>query len=94
MLAGIYLAAKGPYDFSDFFVTFGLVVLVALLIMGGVFFGPNEAKAQALAERDLAAGGSLSDEYRAAAGKIAKVGAASGVAILLATLFMATHLGA
>ena len=92
LLAGIYMAAKGPYDFSDAFVSAGLAIVLVLLGLGGAFFGPHEVRAAALAERDLAAAregaAQFSDEYRAVAVRIAAVGAFANLLVLAAVFLM------
>jgi uncharacterized membrane protein len=92
LLAGIYLAAAGPYGFGDTFVSIGIVVIVLLLGIGGAFFAPSERKAAELAERDIsaAAGGqvSLSAEYDAIAGRLRLVGILSAVLVLVAVFLM------
>jgi uncharacterized membrane protein len=93
LLAGIYLALKSPvYDFSDWWVGVGLVVIVVLLAMGGMFFSPNEAKLAELAERDIAASGdgepAFSPEYEALLSRVGMVGALSSLSVLVAIVVM------
>jgi hypothetical protein len=92
LLAGIYLAAEGPYDFGDGFVSAGLAIIVILLGLGGAFFSPHEGRAAALAERDLAAAREgpvqFSDEYLAVARRIATVGAGASLLVLVAVFLM------
>jgi len=92
LVAGLYLASAGPYDFSDKFVTLGMVIIAALLGLGGAFFSPNERKAAELAERDIAAstGGEvqLSAEYLAVAQRLKIVGAVAGLLVLAAVFLM------
>src|ERR1700704_3908067 len=68
LLAGIYLASK-LHVWSDFYVQWGLAVIVLLGALGGVFFAPRERKLAALAERDVAAAGdgevTFGAEYKA-----------------------------
>jgi uncharacterized membrane protein len=92
LIAGIYLAASGPFDFGSTFVTIGLVIVVVLLGLGGAFFAPTERKAAELAQRDIdaAAGGAitLSADYQAVAGRLRLVGIISNVLILVAVFVM------
>ena len=92
LVAGLYLASTGPYDFGSSFVTLGIVIVAALLGLGGAFFSPHERKAAELAERDIAAstGGEvlLSAEYQAVARRLQIVGAASGLLVLVAVFLM------
>jgi hypothetical protein len=92
LLAGAYLASDRDL-WSEVWVTVPLVILVALLIAGGAFFGPTEQKAAQLAQRDVDAAGDgpvqLSDEYQAVMKRIAGVGALSSLLVLVAVFFMA-----
>lgn len=92
LLAGIYLAAAGPFDFGSTFVSAGIVIIVVLLGLGGAFFAPTERKAAELAERDIAASGdgtvTLSPEYQAVANRLKVVGASSSLLVLVALFLM------
>ena len=92
LIAGIYLVAAGNYNFSDVFVSAGILIIVALLGAGGAFFSPNGVKAAELAERDIAAAGTgeivFSDEYNAIAKRLATVGIAANVLVILALFLM------
>jgi hypothetical protein len=97
LLAGFYLASDRDY-MGKVWVIVPLIILIALLGLGGAFFGPNEKRASELAARDVAAAGSngtvtLSPEYTALAGRIAKVGALASLLILVAIFFMAAKPG-
>ena len=67
LATGIYMVLAGVYDFGDTFVGVGIVIVIVLGALGGVYFSRKEARLQALAERDVAAarGGkvTLSREY-------------------------------
>jgi uncharacterized membrane protein len=93
VIAGIYLASKLS-SFSQFYVQFGFVAAIALGGIASGFLAPKQGQLAALAERDLAAGGSLSGEYDALDHSVSAV---SGLAslIVLATIFVMTaQLGA
>src|SRR5919112_4519705 len=88
LLAGFYLASDRDY-MGRVWVIVPLIILIALLGLGGAFFGPNEKRASELAARDVAAAGpdgpvTLSPEYTALADRIAKVGALASLLILVA----------
>ncbi len=98
LLAGIYLASKGHY-WSDFFVQWGLGVVVVIGALVGAVMIPTGKRAEQLAARDLAAAGeggevTLSDEYRALTRRLASVGSLLSLLVLVTILFMALHLGA
>jgi hypothetical protein len=97
LLAGFYLASDRDY-MDKVWVTVPLIILIALLGLGGAFFGPSERKASALSARDVAAAAAdgpvtFSPEYTALAGRIAKVGALANVLILVAIFFMTAKPG-
>ena len=92
LLAGIYLAAAGPYKFSSTFVSIGIVIIVVILGLLGAFLAPTERKLADLAERDIAAsaGGDvrLSGEYEALASRLRMVGAVASGLVLIAVFVM------
>jgi uncharacterized membrane protein len=92
LLAGIYLASSGPYNFGSTFVSIGIVIIVVVLGLGGAFVGPNEHKAGELARRDIdaAAGGEikLSAEYAAVAQRLRVGGMFSSALVLVAVFLM------
>jgi hypothetical protein len=97
LLAGIYLASKGHY-WDKIWVTIPLIILVGLLAAGGLFFGPNEEKAADLADRDIAASPgdgpvNFSPEYKAVRARVAQVGMAASLLVLVAIFFMAAKPG-
>ncbi len=87
LLTGIYLASDRDL-FGEAWVIIPLVILVLLLGLGGAFFSPREKALATIARRDLAAGGSLSDEYGANAKVLGIVGALSSVLVLIAIFSM------
>ncbi len=92
LLAGIYLAAAGPFKFSSLFVSTGIVIIVVILGLTGAFLVPTERRLADLAERDIAAsaGGDvrLSAEYEAAAGRLRTIGALASGLVLVAVFVM------
>jgi hypothetical protein len=83
LLAGIYLAADGPYDMSEVWVGISLVILILLLGMAGAFFIPRE---RALAE------GSATDAAAVRAALLRGAVIAQGL-VVLAVFLMATKPG-
>jgi hypothetical protein len=97
LLAGFYLANDRDY-MGKIWVIVPLIILIGLLGLGGAFFGPSEKRAAELSSRDVAAAGpdgavTLSPEYLAVASRVAKVGLAANVLILVAIFFMAAKPG-
>jgi uncharacterized membrane protein len=92
LAAGIYLVSAGNYDFSQAFVTIGVIIIVVLLGLGHGFFSPTEVRAAEVAERDIEAAGTgevvLSEEYGALAKRLAIVGISANLLILVAIFLM------
>lgn len=101
LLAGIYLASK-LHSFSDFYVQWGIAVIVILGALGGAFFAPRERRLAELAERDIAAaeaaspGGSIvfGEEYKRLRLLVFRVNLVASVLILLTIYFMTAQTGA
>jgi hypothetical protein len=99
LLAGIYLASK-LHSFSDFYVQWGIAVIVVLGALGGAFFAPRERRLAELAARDIAAAGEdggqivFGSEYRALRMQLFRVNLLANVLVLLTIYFMTAHTGA
>jgi Predicted integral membrane protein (DUF2269) len=96
VLAGVYLASK-EHQWITFYVQWGLGASIVIGALGGLFFTPIERRLSEVASRDVdAADGTvtLSAEYRATARRLAQVGAAVDLLVLVTIYFMATHTGA
>lgn len=97
LVFGIYLASK-LHQWSTFYVSFGLVVVVILGAMGGLFFTPREKRLAELAQRDVDAAGAgqvtFGDDYQALSRRVAIGGAFADVLILATILFMTLQTGA
>jgi hypothetical protein len=90
LIAGIVLlaASSGAWSGSEFFVVWGFIAIIALFGVQHGFFGPQMAHLQEIAERDLAAGDTLGAEFEATSQKIAQVGAATGLLIVVTVFIM------
>jgi hypothetical protein len=91
LASGTYLTLDG-WAFDELFVVVGLVVAIALVLLGALVFDPLERRLLALAERDVAAGRGdveLSEEYRALSRRFAAAGTAASLLVLVAVFFMA-----
>jgi hypothetical protein len=99
LLAGIYLASK-LHTWSDFYVQWGLGVIVLLGALGGAYFAPRERRLAELAERDVAAGDAtsadfaFSPDYKALRKQVFSVNLAANVLVLLTIFFMVAQTGA
>lgn len=97
LLAGIYLASN-RHMWSAFYVQWGLGAVVVIGAVVGAVMIPTAKRAEALAERDLAASDagavSLSEEYRTLTRRLAIVGSLMSLLVLVTVYFMTTHTGA
>lgn len=90
LLAGIGLltASDGVWETSDAFVGVGILAILVLFGLQHGFFQPQVRKAKELAERDLKAGDTLSDEFEAVGRRIGQVGTLAGVIVIVTIFFM------
>lgn len=82
------MLVDGSISVGESWVGVGIAAIVILLGMDHGFFRPKIAEAIELAERDLAGGGLLSDDYLALSKRIATGGKISGGLVLVTTFFM------
>jgi uncharacterized membrane protein len=97
LLAGFYMANDRDY-MGKVWVVIPLLILIAILGVGGAYLAPNERRAAELASRDIAAAApdgpvTLSPEYEALASRLALVGALAAGLVLVAIFFMAAKPG-
>jgi uncharacterized membrane protein len=94
LVAGIYLASK-LHSWSAFYVQWGLAAVVVIGAVIGAVMIPTAKRAEALAQRDVEAGGpqaiSFGEDYRALARRLATVGSLLSLLVLVTVFFMATH---
>ncbi|HYM57304.1 MAG TPA: DUF2269 family protein [Solirubrobacteraceae bacterium] len=99
LLAGIYLALQGPYDFSDPWIGSSLLILLVILGVGGGFLAPREARLSELAGRDVAANAgegpvAFGHDYERLFGQVRTVTLALNALMLIAIFLMVTKPGA
>ena len=99
LLAGLYLAVEGPYEFGDPWIGTSLLLLIIILAAGGGFLGPREERLAAMAERDIAAGPAegavrFGSDYEQVFNQVRTVTLTLNVLILLALFLMVTKPGA
>ena len=91
LASGTYLTID-RWDFDHLFVMVGLSIVLVLIVLGATFFDRHEARAIALAERDVAASATgnavLSEEYWAVSKRLARVGIAASLLVVVALFFM------
>jgi uncharacterized membrane protein len=92
LLTGIYMVSAGVYELKDPFVGVGILVVIVLGALGGLYFSRKESRLQELAERDIAAAGAgkvtLSREYVDLARQVELMTYVGSGLVLVAILFM------
>jgi FtsH-binding integral membrane protein len=96
LLCGIYLASK-LHVWSQFYVQWGLAVIIVVGALGGMFFAPRERRLAELAAQDVAQAGDgevvFGAEYKALRQLVFRVNTAIGALILLTIFFMTAQTG-
>jgi hypothetical protein len=90
LIAGIVLMASGSniWSGSDFFIVWGFIAIIGLFAIQHGYFQPAVRKAIELADRDTAAGDTLSPEFEALSKQYGQVGTAAGILVVLTIFFM------
>jgi hypothetical protein len=96
LITGIYLvlstAPEAAYDFDARFVQVAMPILIVLILMGPLYFGPTESKLAEIAERELDASGdgevSLSADFDRGLRQLVTTQRLASVALLIALFFM------
>jgi hypothetical protein len=88
IIAAFYMQIDGDWDTSEAFISVGFLAWALLLALQQAFFTPQVRKAIELAERDLKAGDTLSDEFEALSERIGKVGTLAGLVVVVTIFFM------
>ena len=99
LLAGLYLAFEGPYEFGDPWIGISLLILVVVLGVGGGYLAPREVRLAEMAERDVAASPDdgpvrFGEDYQQLFGKLRTGILAINVLVLIALFLMVTKPGA
>jgi hypothetical protein len=88
LAAAIYMQIDGDWDANEAFISVGFLAWALLLALQNAFFRPNTRKAVELADRDLKAGDTLSEEFQALGQRIGKVGSLAGLNVVVTIFFM------
>lgn len=96
LLAGLYMASD-RWEFSQGWISTGILIIAVLLGLGGAYFSPRERRLAELAERDIEAsqGGEVvfSREYEKLGRQVATVGVITYVLVVAAVWVMVTKPG-
>lgn len=93
LVTGLYLAGD-RWEFSDFFVAWGLVAIIVLMGLVHGFFIPTDTRSLATARRDIDAAGPggevrFGDEFSRNSGRSARMGPVAGLIVILTIYVMA-----
>jgi hypothetical protein len=91
LATGLYLTID-RWDFGYFFITWGILAVIVLFVMGIAVFGPNEEKARVAAEQDVERAGTGRVEFGPAFnrlnGILGKAGPIAGILVILTVYVM------
>jgi hypothetical protein len=91
LVTGIYLAAD-RWDFSEFFIGWGILAVLVLLGLTHGYFLPNERRARDAAVRDIERAGSgqveFGPEFNRANAGLARIGGLAGLIIIITVYVM------
>jgi uncharacterized membrane protein len=88
LLAGLYLVSEAKIELAEAWVSLGIVTVLVLLGMTHAYFKPRWDRGIELAERDLQAGGELSEEFRANSREMAIAGMLMALLVVVTIFFM------
>jgi Predicted integral membrane protein (DUF2269) len=92
LATGLYLTAD-RWDFSDFFVAWGIIAILGLLGLAHGFFIPHDRRALEAAKRDIAGSPGeevqWSEEFTRESGASARMGPIAGLIVIL-TIYVMT----
>jgi uncharacterized membrane protein len=97
LATGIYQVSEGNWEFSQFWISATLVIVLVIGVILGGYFIPADRRLAPMAERDIAASGDgevvLSDEYQRQARMEGIVGTVTGILLVVAVYLMVTKPG-
>jgi hypothetical protein len=88
LMAGLYAVSEAKIKVSEPWVSLGIATVIILLGLTHAYFKPRWDRGIELAERDLAGGGELSDEFTANSRQIAVAGMLAGLLVIVTVFFM------
>jgi uncharacterized membrane protein len=94
LLTGLYQVSKGDWKFGDVWISVSMLIVIVVGGLLGGYFIPTDRRLGAQVEKELAAGGELSDDYLAQVRREGVFGTLTGVLILIAVFLMVTKPGA
>lgn len=94
ILTGLYQTIQGDWSFGEAWISASFAIAIVLGGLLGGYFIPTDRRLAEQAERDLAEAGTPSDDYLSRARTEGRVGALTGVLIVVAIFLMVTKPGA
>jgi uncharacterized membrane protein len=90
LITGFYQVSEGNWSLGDAWISLTLLIVIALGGLLGGYFIPTDRRLAVQVEKELAAGGELSDEYLAAVRREGVFGTITGILIIAALFLMVT----
>jgi uncharacterized membrane protein len=90
LVTGFYQVSEGNWSMGDAWISLTLLIVIVLGGLLGGYFIPTDRKLAVQVEKELAAGGELSDEYLAAVRREGVFGTLTGILIIAALFLMVT----
>jgi uncharacterized membrane protein len=90
LVTGLYQVSKGDWSFGSFWISATFAILIVLGGLTGAYFIPTDRRLGAMAARELAVAGEVSDDYRRQARTEGIIGAVAGLLIVVAVFLMVT----
>ena len=94
ILTGIYQTIDGDWGFGSFWISATFVIAIVIGAINGAYFIPTDRRLAVMVEREIEAGGDLSEDYQRQARREGVMGAVTGVLIVVAIFLMVTKPGA
>jgi uncharacterized membrane protein len=94
ILTGIYQTIDGDWGFGSFWISATFVIAIVVGAINGAYFIPTDRRLAVMVEREIEAGGELSEDYQRQARREGVMGAVTGVLIVVAIFLMVTKPGA
>jgi uncharacterized membrane protein len=93
LITGFYQVSEGNWSLGDAWISITFLIVIVLGGLLGGYFIPTDRKLFAQVEKELAAGGELSQDYLAAVRREGVLGTITGVLIVIALFLMITKPG-
>jgi uncharacterized membrane protein len=93
LATGFYQAADGDWNLGKPWISASIAIVLVIGGLVGAYLIPADRRLAAMAERELAAGGEVSEDYQRQARTTGLVGALAGLLVVVAIFLMVTKPG-